>query len=119
MKNIQKQPETDLLLKKLEHLKEKDHKSKKSLEFLITAQNKNIIPKFCRLNNRITSQLTQNEKIKIERRTLEKAIEDQKIKLKTLSEKISSIKLSLCNHFEQSYVSEIFDEESSSQSGLI
>ena len=64
MQNIQNQPETQLLLENLEHLKEKDHKSKKSLEFLLTARNKNIIPKFCRLNNRITSKLTQNEKIR-------------------------------------------------------
>ena len=77
---------------------------------LTEAKNKNIIPKFCRLNQRITSKLTHNEKIKIERRTLEKAIEDQNLKIKTLSEKIRSILESLSNHFEQSYISEKFRE---------
>merc|ERR1712227_859798 len=66
--------------------------------------------KFCRLNKRITPQLTQNEKIKIERRSLEKAIEDQKSKLNTFSEKIFYIKLSLKNYFDQSYIDEKLSE---------
>ena len=112
MENIQIQTETQPLLKKLELLQQKDHKSKKSLEFLLAAKDKNIIPKFCQLNKRITPQLTQNEKIKIERRTLEKAIEDQKSKLRTLSEKITYIMQSLGNYFEQSYINELFQENS-------
>ena len=70
-------------------MQQKDHKSKKFLEFLLAAKDKNFISKFCRLNKRITPQLTQNEKIKSERRRLEEAIEDQKSKLKTFSEKIT------------------------------
>ena len=110
MQNIQKTPETQPLLKNLEYLQEKDHKSKKSLHFLTECKNKNIIPKFCRLNKRITSKLTPNEKIKIERRTLEKAIEDQKLKIETLSKKISNIIESLSYHFDQTYITKKFDE---------